>query len=124
MTHFPQILTPMAVAGEAATYGIFVEVANDDDAPAAQEQTGPAKFEVDAVYTGRFATNYDAVFAHRIVRRTEKSVWVQQVCPGTHKPRGGVERKAIQKHHASGYELVYPMGRYSMCPILGADRKA
>lgn len=93
------------------------------NAPAAPAKPqGPVRFEVGQTYYGRFISNHSNVFVYRVVRRTEKSVWVQQLNRGTLEPWGEVERKALSTSYMDEHEQCYPMGRYSMCPILGADR--
>lgn len=69
------------------------------------------KFEVGRTYQTRSACDYDCIFSFTIVRRTEKSVWVEY--------HGEVTRRKI--NHYDGVETCYPLGTYSMAPCISAD---
>ena len=72
------------------------------------------KFEVGKAYYMTSPCDHECRWFYRVNRRTAKSVWLRQI--GT----ANVERKVISVH--GGVEQVLPLGRYSMAPILGADR--
>jgi hypothetical protein len=63
-------------------------------------------------YSTRSACDYDCIFTIKVVRRTAKSVWIEE-------RDGTVSRRAIQVWN--GCEHFYPFGRYSMAAIIGAD---
>lgn len=69
-------------------------------------------FEPGLTYWTRSLCDYDCIFTATIVRRTEKSVWI--------KAGPGLQRKSI--YICDGVEHIYPLGRYSMAPTIGADR--
>lgn len=74
------------------------------------------KFEVGKHYSCRSACNQDCVWTFVIVARTEKTI-VLQDRNGAHKTCR-VNQKMAERF---GYESVFPLGRYSMCPVLSAD---
>lgn len=113
------ILSPAAVNAELATIGIFKDQANVDAAP----EPSIRKFEVGTVYSTRSICDHDCIFRWVVVKRTAKSVWLQSVGGPELKPYGDVTRRSITKHYSDNAELVYPSGKYSMCPILTADKK-
>lgn len=69
------------------------------------------QFEVGRSYFGRFACNYDSKHFMRVVRRTAKSIWIDD-------NRGAGRRLAI--HDGGDYEYVLPLGNYSMAMVIGA----
>lgn len=90
----------------------------------APEQAAPApsyaQFEVGKVYSTRSICDHDCIYRWRVVRRTDKSVWVEQFY-------GNGSKDAPVRRTVSTYlnsEMIYPSGRYSMCPVLFADKDA
>ena len=77
------------------------------------------KFNVGQIYATRSICNHDCIYRWQIVKRTEVSVWIQDVS-SRGELRGKVERKKIQNIY-SEYESIYPTGQHSMAPILRAD---
>lgn len=76
------------------------------------------KFEVGKSYFGRFASDYDSVFTYKVVRRTDKTVWLK--CEF----ETNLRQCRVQRGWNGEYEFVYPMGSgYSMAPMLSADRE-
>ncbi len=71
-------------------------------------------FEVGKTYSTRSACDHECIFSYKITRRTDKSVWVSE---NGLKPE---ERRKISTFE--GVESIYPDGKYSMCPVLRADR--
>ena len=51
-------------------------------------------------------------FEFTIIKRTAKNVWI--------KAHGNITRRRI--YVTDEYEFIYPLGLYSQCPRLGADR--
>ena len=100
----------------AATEATAV-AANANAAPAAPVEA--KKFVVGQQYSTRSICNHDCIMTWEIVKRTEKSVWVRSVYNG--KPEGEVSRKSIStRYDDADCELIYPAGRYSMCPVIDA----
>ena len=75
------------------------------------------RFEVGKKYSMRSICNYDCVWTYTVVARTEKTVTLEEEGGKTFKCR-------INKYllDIEGIECVYPLGRYSMCPILRAAK--
>jgi len=69
-----------------------------------------SKFQVGTVYQVQSICDSGCMFSYKVIRRTEKSVWLLN---GTRKPVTLDSR---------GVEQVYPEGRYSMAPRIVADR--
>ena len=70
------------------------------------------KFEVGKTYYCRSACDHECVWEFTITKRTDKSVWI------------GDQRFNIIAGISHESEAIYPLGKYSMCPILRAERKA
>jgi hypothetical protein len=133
MTAMPFILTGFAARAEAATVGPIRELANENARPVAplfepipQPDPAPVRrvraFEIGAVYSTRSICDHNCIFRWKVIRRTDKSIWLQSVRPdGT--AYGGVTRRSVSIGYAGDAEMCYPSGKYSMCPILTADKK-
>ena len=74
--------------------------------------SGVTKFEVGGTYCCRSAGDRDCVFSFAVADRTEKTVVLRS-------SRGEVRRKVRVRNDV---EEVDPFGRYSMSPVLKADR--
>ncbi len=72
------------------------------------------QFETNKTYTNSFIGDSELFFSFKIIRRTAKSVWIKDA-----KREGKVMRRKIGNHNNE--ETIFPMGYYSMCPVLGAD---
>lgn len=75
------------------------------------------RFKVGQHYSCRSACNHDCVWTYIIAARTEKTIVLQDRY-GTQK-MCRIDQKKAERF---GYESVYPLGKYSMCPVLSADR--
>ena len=73
-------------------------------------------FKTGATYTYRFICDSDSKVDVTIERRTAKSVWIKDA------HNGDTVRRGIRIHN--GVERIDPLGRYSMSPVLSADRLA
>lgn len=69
-----------------------------------------AKFEPGKTYTTRSTADYDCVINVTIERRTDQSVWA--------------DGKRFKVDEYDGAEFIRPWGRYSMSPVIRADRLA
>jgi hypothetical protein len=78
-------------------------------------------FQPGTVYSTRSICNYDCVFSYRIIRRTDKSVWVCPVRNGED-VTDETKRRSIMKYDGQP-ERIYPQGQFSMAPSLTADDK-
>ena len=74
------------------------------------------KFNVGQVYSTRSACDYDCIFSYIVVKRTDKSIWIQDIRNG--KPTGEIERKKIQNYYSDAESVS--LGNYSMAPIITA----
>ncbi len=73
------------------------------------------KFEVGKTYTGRFISDSDCTYGFKILSRTAKRITITDAI--THE----VKQIGVSLDQ-SGNEMAYPFGRYSMCPIIRAER--
>jgi hypothetical protein len=72
------------------------------------------QFEVGQTYTTRSACDYDCIFYFTVIKRTAKFITVRDRFD--RETRCGVMT-------FDGLERAYPTGRYSMAPVISADRK-
>lgn len=78
------------------------------------------KFEVGNIYACRSICNYDCVWYFRVVSRTKSTITILK--DGEKNPV--VKRINKQVSETLDAESVYPLGNYSMAPILSADKSA
>ena len=71
------------------------------------------KFTPGVVYETRSTCDHNCIFSHKVVKRTAKTVTIDNVDGGT------ARRKIIMWE---GNETIFPLGKYSMAPILNAGR--
>lgn len=74
----------------------------------------PVRFETGVSYFCRSACDSACVWHFRIIRRTASSVWVEV--------DGRECRRGVRVW--SGVEKFEPFGRYSMSPVVSADRRS
>jgi len=72
------------------------------------------KFETGKSYSCRSVCDHDCVWTFKIARRTLKSIWVKDAFTGK------IVRKKVAVWDDS--ETVFPLGTYSMAPILRAEQ--
>jgi len=72
------------------------------------------RFFINNTYSTRSSCNHECVYTFKIIKRTEKSVWIIEVGE-----KEIIRRKVIMYE---GIETIYPLGKYSMAPILRADK--
>lgn len=72
------------------------------------------KFEIGKEYSTRSICDHNCIFKFMIVKRTDKSVWIQDVKD----PNSKIVRKKIEIYNDT--EEFYPYGKYSMAPIIKA----
>ena len=78
------------------------------------------KFEVGNIYACRSACDHDCIWYFRVVSRTKSTVTILE--DGEKNPV--VKRINKQLSETLDAESVYPLGNYSMAPILSADKSA
>lgn len=73
------------------------------------------KFEVGKTYSVRSICNHDCVWTYKVTARTSCTITLED-------DRGNTAKFRISKKISEyrGAESVYPLGNYSMCPILSA----
>jgi hypothetical protein len=71
------------------------------------------KFEVGKTYYDRSSCDYDTIFSFKIVKRSNKSVWIED--------EGKLVRRGITVWNNE--ESFYPFGKYSMCAVVNAKRE-
>ena len=74
------------------------------------------KFEVGKCYYTRSICDYDCVFIYKIIKRTEKNVYLQEEDTSE-----GTKKRKIYIDERSGIEFCLPDGSYSMCPVIDAN---
>lgn len=72
------------------------------------------KFEVGKTYQTRSACDYDCIFSYTVISRTERSVTLET--------NRGTVRRGVKPNYDKTAEMCLPEGRYSMCPVITADK--
>lgn len=70
-------------------------------------------FEVGKTYWTRSICDSDCIFRFTILKRTEKTVWI--------KYHDKTKARRVYTNY-DGNEAIDPHGRYSMSPVLSADK--
>lgn len=78
------------------------------------------KFEIGNIYACRSICNYDCVWYFRVVSRTKSTITILK----DDEKNPVVKRINKQLSECNGAESVYPLGNYSMAPVLSADDSA
>jgi len=78
------------------------------------EEKLTAQFKVGTVYTCNSIGDLDCKWSFKILKRTMKSVWIKDY----HSKE--TVRKSISIYNKT--ELIFPLGKYSMSPILRANK--
>lgn len=81
-----------------------------------ERESKMASFKENTTYLGRFIGDADAALSVRVVKRTAKTVIFVH-------PHTGDETRA-KVHIQEGYEFFFPLGMYSMAPVIRADRES
>ena len=71
------------------------------------------KFEIGKKYYCTSICDHNARWEYTVTKRTEKSIWIAE---------NGVKEKRVSLKEYDNSEMVYPTGKYSMCPVLRAER--
>lgn len=74
------------------------------------------KFEVGNIYACRSACDHNCIWYFRVVSRTKSTITILK--------NPVVKRINKQLSEWNGAESVYPLGNYSMSPVLSADDSA
>ena len=77
----------------------------------------PMQFEVGKTYSCRSACDHSTVFSYQVIGRTAKMLTLRDA-------HGIEKRRGVKPSHCGAYETCLPEGRYSMCPVISADRPA
>lgn len=74
-----------------------------------------ANFEIGKTYSTRSACDWECVFSFTVLRRTAKRITIED-------RHGQVRTVGVQNY--GGDETAKPLGSYSMCPVIRAERAA
>jgi hypothetical protein len=79
------------------------------------------KFEVGKTYFCRSSCNHECIWKFKVLSRTEKTVQIEEQGFAKEAKQNiyGNFRICFSKYDEA--EMVYPLGRYSMAPILSAE---
>ena len=75
------------------------------------------RFEIGKVYECRSICDYDCVWTYTVIARTESTITIKDNHTGKTQ-----KNRILGFSKQMGAETVYPLGKYSMCPSLSADR--
>lgn len=75
------------------------------------------QFEIGKTYTMRSIGDHDCVWTYTVVKRTAKTITISD---GTETKTCRVNTQVSEDRNA---ETIFPVGRYSMCPALSADKE-
>lgn len=81
-----------------------------------EERAAPftATFEVGATYYTRSLCDHDCIYRVKIIKRTERTVWIDY--------HGKVTARRIFRDY-NGAEAIEPFGSYSMSPTISANKR-
>lgn len=76
------------------------------------------QFEIGKKYAMRSVCDYDCIWSYEVINRTASTIQVRDL--DTNKVSTLRISKKVSEYF--GEETVYPLGKYSMCPILTANK--
>lgn len=76
------------------------------------------KFETGKTYSMRSACMHDCIWSYTVTKRTAQTVTITD---GKETKTCRISKRTSEHRKA---ESIYPLGQYSMCPILSADNAA
>lgn len=111
---FPAIYTGARANAEAAVFGSITPIANENVAPPAPAPAPvtASAFKVGQVYATRSLCDYDCIYRFTVKARTDKTVTLLY--------HGELVRRKV--FVSDGIEWTYPLGSYSMAPIIRASK--
>jgi hypothetical protein len=74
------------------------------------------KFEIGNTYSTRSACDWDTIYSYTVVARTAKTITIED-------KHGHKSKRGVKSDYDGVSEACYPDGRYSMCPVIKADRQ-
>ena len=75
-------------------------------------------FEINETYSMRSACDHNCVWTYKVISRTKATVTLSD---GKEVIKCRINKQYSEYRNA---ETVFPLGKYSMCPTLSADRVA
>lgn len=75
------------------------------------------RFEIGKVYECRSICDYDCIWTYTVVARTASTITIKNNSTGETQ-----KNRILGYSKQSGIESVHPLGNYSMCPVLSADK--
>lgn len=79
------------------------------------------KFEVGNLYACRSICDHNCIWIYKVLKRTESTITIQSEGKGEKPVTKRINKKVSEWYDA---EAIYPLGNYSMAPILSADKSA
>ena len=71
------------------------------------------KFKQGQELSSRSLCDYNCIYTSTVLKRTDKTITIDI--------RG--DSKRCKVHEYEGVEFIYPLGKYSMCPVFKADKE-
>ena len=71
------------------------------------------KFKQGQQLSSRSICDYNCIYTSTVLKRTDKTITIDI--------RG--DSKRCKVHEYEGVEFIYPLGKYSMCPVFKADKE-
>lgn len=74
-------------------------------------------FEIGKTYQTRSIGDHDCIFSFEVLKRTSKTIAIKE--------NGKISTKkvSIKIEGLDDIEICYPLGKYSMAPVIRADRE-
>lgn len=74
------------------------------------------KFQIGKTYSTRAACDWDTIYSWTVIARTTKTVTLKD-------RHGEISKRGVKADYDGTSEACYPDGKYSMCPVIKADRE-
>ena len=71
------------------------------------------KFKQGQQLSSRSICDYNCIYTSTVLKRTDKTITIDI--------RGDSKRCKVYEYE--GVEFIYPLGKYSMCPVFKADKE-
>ena len=102
---------------------VYNKITEREESPQAGQAAGDGgytmkQFEIGSTYSMRSACNHDCVWAYTVTARTAQTITITD---GKETLKLRINKR-VSEYRAA--ESVFPLGQYSMAPILSADKAA
>lgn len=82
------------------------------------------KFEIGSVYFVGFAGDHELCARYLVTKRTAKTITIEEISSAAHPLWNGNNAKTCRINdyltERNGAETIFPVGRYSMAPVMRA----